>query len=133
MRLIPGTDIGTRTIEDEPVTVETLLGEDYIHFYGKMYGIWIPDKMILKRRHYEWFARMSAKQIFQSQFILAKYIVLSLAPDSHLGVIEPLENRPDWISFWRVPITNGTLNIFGPMPQNLGNDVPRAKNSGNLP
>jgi hypothetical protein len=58
---------------------------------------------------------------------------LALAPDSHMGVIEPLENaRPDWINFYRVPLTNGTLNVFGVMPQNLGNDVPRAKNAGNL-
>ena len=78
---------------------------------------------------------MSPEQIFESQFILAKYIVLSLAPDSHMGVIEPLDNKPDWISFWRVPINSNshTLNIWGPMPQNLGNNVPRAKNAGNLP
>jgi hypothetical protein len=136
VRLIPGTDVGTKTVDDEPVTVETLLGNDYIHFYGKMYGIWIPAATILKRRHYEWFARMSPQQIFQSQFILAKYFVLALAPDSSNGVVEPLENaRPDWISFWRVPINadSRTLNIFGPMPQNLGNNVPRAKNAGNLP
>jgi hypothetical protein len=132
MSLIPGTDIGTRTVDDEPVTVETLLSDNYIHFYGKMYGIWIPDKMILKRRYYEWFARMDANQILQSQFILAKYFVLALAPDSHMGVIEPLENRPDWIGFWRVPLTNQTLNIFGPKPMNLGDHIPRATNSGNL-
>ena len=133
MRLIRGTDVGIRTIDDEPVTVETLLGDDYIHFYGKMYGIWIPAQTILKRRHYEWFARMSPEQIIDSQFILAKYIVLALAPDSHMGVIEPMENKPDWISFYRVPLTNGTLNIFGPKPMGLGNNVPRAKNAGNLP
>ena len=134
VRLIPGTDVGTKTVDDEPVTVETLLGNDYIHFYGKMYGIWIPATTILKRTRYEWFARLSPEQITRSQFILAKYFVLALAPDSSNGVVEPLENaRPDWISFWRVPLTNGTLNIFGPMPQNLGNNVPRAKNSGNLP
>ena len=134
VRLIPGTDVGTKTVDDEPVTVETLLGNDYIHFYGKMYGIWIPATTILKRTRYEWFARLSPEQITRSQFILAKYFVLALAPDSINGVVEPLENaRPDWISFWRVPLTNGTLNIFGPMPQNLGNNVPRAKNSGNLP
>jgi len=132
MRLIPGTDVGTRTIDDEPVTVETLLGENYIHFYGKMYGIWIPEREILKRRHYEWFARMSPEQIFQSQFILAKYFVLALAPDSHMGVIEPMETRPNWIGFWRVPLTNGTLNIFGQKPNFLGDNVPRAKNSGNM-
>ena len=136
MRLIPGTDIGTKTVDDEPVTVETLLGDDYIHFYGKMYGIWIPDKMILKRRHYEWFARMSPEQIFESQFILAKYFVLALAPDSHMGVIEPMDNAdPKWIDFWKIPINSNsqTLNIFGPKPQFLGNNIPRAKNAGNLP
>jgi hypothetical protein len=135
MRLIPGTDVGTRTINDELVTVETLLGEDYIQFYGKMYGIWIPDKMILKRRHYEWFARMSPEQIFKSQFILAKYMVLALAPDSHMGVIEPMVDGKDWISFWKIPINSNshTLNIFGPKPQFLGNNIPRARNAGNLP
>jgi len=135
MRLIPGTDIGTKTVDNEAVTVETLLGNDYIHFYGKMYGIWIPASNILKRRHYEWFARMSPEQIFESHFILAKYFVLALAPDSHMGVIEPMENQPDWIGFWRVPINSDshTLNIFGPKPMGLGNNVPRAKNAGNLP
>ena len=135
MRLIPGTDVGIKTINEEPVTVETLLGDDYIQFYPKMYGIWIPAESILKRRHYEWFARMSPQQIFESQFILAKYMVLALAPDSHMGIIEPMENKPDWISFWRVPINSNsrTLNIWGPMPQNLGNNVPRASDAGNLP
>ena len=135
MQMIPATDVGTKTVDEQPVTIETLLGDDYIHFYGKMYGIWIPDKMILKRRHYEWFARMSPEQIFDSHFILAKYIVLALAPDSHMGVIEPLQNKPDWISFWKVPINadSHTLNVWGPMPQYLGNNVPRSNNTGNLP
>ena len=134
VRLIPGTDVGTKTIDGEPILIENLLGDDYINFYGKSYGIWIPDREILKRRHYEWFARMSPEQIFESQFILAKYFVLSLAPDSHMGVIEPMDNaKEDWISFWRVPLTNGTLNVFGPKPILLGNNIPRARNAGNLP
>jgi hypothetical protein len=141
MNLIPGTDVGTKTVDDEPITVETLLGENYIHFYGNMYGIWIPDTMILKRTRYEWFTRMSPEQIFQSQFILAKYMVLALAPDSTVGVIreeedekeEKTENKPDWISFWKVPLTNGTLNLFGPKPAGLGNHIRRASNSGNRP
>jgi hypothetical protein len=58
---------------------------------------------------------------------------LATAPDSKMGLIEPLENQPDWISFWKVPLTNKTLNVWGPMPQNLGNNVTRAKNAGNLP
>jgi hypothetical protein len=123
LRLIPGTDVGTKTLDDEAVIVDLLLGENYIHFYPKMYGIWIPSNQILKRTKYQWFPRMSPEQIFQGNFILAKYIVLATAPDSHMGVIEPLENaKPDWIAFWRVP---SKAPVWGPMPQNLGNDVPR--------
>jgi len=133
LRLIPGTDVGTKTVDEHAVTVDTLLSEEYIHFYPKMYGIWIPSEQILKRTRFEWFARMSPQQIFQGNFILAKYIVLATAPDSKMGLIEPMDNNPDWISFWKVPLTNKTLNIWGPMPQNLGNNVTRAKNAGNLP
>lgn len=131
-RLIQGTNVGTRTIDDEPVIVETLLGEDYINFYDKMYGIWIPDDMLLKRRKYEWFVRMSPEQIFESRFILAKYMILTLAPDNNNT--EQTENfKPDWIGFWRVPLGNGTLNVYGLKPDLLGDNVPREKNSGNLP
>jgi hypothetical protein len=137
LRLISGTSVGTKTVDEGAVTVDTLLSEEYIHFYSKMYGIWIPADQILKRTRYEWFARMSPQQIFQGNFILAKYIVLATAPDSKMGVIEPLNTmeggKPDWISFWRVPLTNKTLNIWGQMPQNLGNNVPREKNTGDLP
>jgi hypothetical protein len=76
---------------------------------------------------------MSPEQIFESQFILAKYMVLALAPDSHMGVIEPMIDGKDWIGFWRVPLTNGTLNIFNSKPLYLGNNIPRARNAGNLP
>jgi len=135
LRLIPGTDVGTKTVDEAPVTVDTLLSEDYIHFYPKMYGIWIPADQILKRRKFEWFARMSHQQIFQGNFILAKYIVLATAPDSKMGIIEPLEGKPDWISFWKIPINSNshTLNVWSVMPQNLGNNVPRANTTGQLP
>jgi hypothetical protein len=134
MNLISGIEVGVRTINNEPITIDTLLSDNYIEFYPKMYGIWIPDKCILKRRHYEWFSRMSPDQIFDSQFILAKYIVLALSPDSINGVVEPMDNvKPDWIGFWRVPITNKTMNIWGTKPMGLGNNVPRERTSGISP
>jgi hypothetical protein len=89
-----------------------------------MYGIWIPAANILKRTNYEWFARMSGEQIFQGNFILAKYFVLALAPDSKMGVIEPMTANTGDIAFWQVP-TSTTLPVFGPMPIGIGNNVPK--------
>jgi len=125
IKKINGKELGTKNLDDEPVVVEQLLGTDYINYYKDMYGIWIPADMILKRTYYEWFTRMSAMQIFESQIILAKYILLALAPDSHLGVIEPFHHKPNWVSFWKVP---SGAPVWGLKPIDLGNYVPRVKN-----
>ena len=136
LRLIPGTDVGTKTVDEEPVLVDTLLGQNYIHFYGKMYGIWIPADQILKRNNYEWFARMSPEQIFECNSILAKYIVLATAPNSKSGFEtlgdEQNEKKPDWVSFWKVPATNGTLNVWGPMPLGLGDNLRGQETTGKM-
>lgn len=124
INLIPGTDLGTKTIQGEPVLVENLLGDDYIDFYDNMYGIWIPGQMILKRTYYEWFCRMSAKQIMESKFILAKYILLMSIPRNRTGKIEQFKNKPNWINFWKVP---SSAPVWGPMPLNLGDHVPKEK------
>ena len=137
INMIPGTDVGTKTIDNNPVLVDDLLSDDYIKFYDGMYGIWIPSETILKRRNYEWFARLSNEQIFQSKFILAKYFVLALAPyntNTNMSVIESLtsdhsdDNKEgkDWISFWQVP-SSTTLPIYGPKPLYIGNNVQQFK------
>ena len=125
--LIPGIDIGTKTVDDEPVIVDTLLGTDYIKFYDNAYGIWIPSDQILKRTNYEWFARMSASQIFQSRCILCKHFVNELAPKD--GFYNEVNNdsstnkKPDdWVSFWRVPLD---APVWGLKPNDLGDNVPR--------
>ena len=125
INLIDGTLIGTKTMDDEPVLIENLLGEDYINYYNDMYGIWIPASMILKRTNYNWFARMSVEQVLKGNFILAKYLLLASAPDSHIGVIEPLTSKPDWVGFWKVP---SGAPMWGLMPLGLGDNVPKVKN-----
>jgi hypothetical protein len=132
IRLIPGTDIGTKTIDEEPVIIDNLLNQNYIRFYENSYGIWIPADQILKRNNYEWFARLSQKQIFESNTILAKYIILTVAPNISVKVNDNNSNSllPDWISFWRVPATNGTLNVYGHMPSGLGDNVRRSTSTG---
>lgn len=132
INMIPGTDLGVKTMDNKPVLVDDLLGEDYIKLHDGMYGIWIPAASILKRRNYEWFARLNNEQIFQGKFILAKYFVLAIAPynnENKVSIIEALdedanskENTSDWVSFWQVP-SSTTLPVYGPKPLYIGNNV----------
>lgn len=119
MHIIPGTDVGVQTINREAVTIDNLLSENYIEYYEEMYGIWIPASAILKRTHYEWFARLDARQILESRFILAKYMTLALA--NNKPIIDEPHNKPSWIGFWKVPLTQ----LYGPKPMGIGNYVPR--------
>jgi len=142
--IISGAEIGTKTLDDSPVLVDTLLGSetDVLDFCGKTYGIWIPADDILKRTRYNWFARCSLEQVVNSNTVLGKYILLANSPDKN-AVTEALTTnndnnetinnldednelkKPDWISFWKTP---SGINVWGLKPQFLGNTVPRAYN-----
>jgi hypothetical protein len=118
INLIPGKLIGTKTMDDTMILVDNLLSNDYIELYPQAYGIYIPSKEILNRRHYEWFARMSQTQVLESNVIICKYILLASAPDSKKGTIEPMKNNggwtKHWIGYWQVPSGFG---LWGPKPQ----------------
>ena len=102
--LIDGKMIGTRSMEDEPILVDDLLSNNYLDLYSNAYGIYIPANEILNRRHYEWFARLSQRQILESKVIICKYILLANTPNVPNGVIEPFRKKPNWVSFWRMPL-----------------------------
>jgi len=117
INLIDGKLVGTKTMEDTPILIDELLSNDYIDIYSNTYGIYIPANEVLKRRHYEWFARMSPLQVLESQIIISKYLLLANAPDAKMGVIEPMKDKPNWISFWKVP---SGAPVWGLPPINLG-------------
>ena len=121
--LIYGTYVGTKTINSEQVNIEKLLGEDDIDFNENMYGIWIPNNILLSRRHYEWFVSLTPEQIFNSNFILATYFSKALDKQYIKPSHTNNTNTDNWINFWRVPTNSGPINIFGPKPLNLGNNI----------
>jgi hypothetical protein len=78
MTLIDGKLIGCFSTQGKPILVDDLLQESYIDFNDSLQGILIPDKEILNRVKYQWFARLSPDQIYESNLILSKYLLLSL-------------------------------------------------------
>ena len=127
VKLIDGKEVGVKTMDGEIISIDDLLGEDYISFYDKSFGIWIPAKDILNRTSLEWFARLSPNQVLNARSILSKYMLLALTPEP-INTLTPLEGepttrQPDWINFWKVPATD--VPIYGLKPVNLGDYVPK--------
>lgn len=76
--LLDGKLIGCLDENNKPIIIDDLLETSYIDFCESMQGILIPDKDILKRTKYQWFARMSIEQVLEANIILSKYFLLSL-------------------------------------------------------
>ena len=89
IRLIEGTRIGTKSVDDEDILVDDLMSNDYLKLYENCYGILIPMDELLARRKYEWFNRLNKKQVLESNTILGNYFLINR------------ENRKGmkWVSF----------------------------------
>ena len=120
INLIDGKEVGIKTLDDEPVLIDNLLNDEYLNLYNNMYGLWVPSRMILKRKKYEWFARLSADQVLEANTILTKYLLVALSPGSENGVVEVTPEKPNWVDFWSVP---SSAPVWGLMPNKLGDNV----------
>jgi hypothetical protein len=125
VNMIDGIDIGVKNMNDKPIYLEDLLSDNYVNFYSKMYGILIPSADILKMRKYEWFSRLSTKQILEANTILSKYMVIASAPDSDGGTVETMKAKPKWhAAFWKVP---SEAPVWGLKPNMLGDNLISSK------
>jgi hypothetical protein len=120
INLIDGTEIGVKTVDDKPILVDDLMSNQYLNIYPATYGILIPASDLLKRIKFEWFTRMSAKQVLESDTIIGNYLLLANAPDYERGIIEPLQVKPDWVGFWKTPNFPG---LYGLKPNFLGDNL----------
>jgi len=130
INIIDGSFIGTKTNGNKQILIDDLLTNNYIEISKKIYGIYIPENELMKRINYNWFLRMSPKQVLEGNMIISKYILLANDKNSKPGIIEPLNNNPKWVSFWKVP---SGAPVWGLQPIDLGYNVPKEKYSKNIP
>lgn len=78
LTLVPGRLLGARHADGGVLTIEELLGNSYIDIESDAIGIYIPEKEILRRSKYQWFARLSTGQALTSDTVIGKYLVLAV-------------------------------------------------------
>lgn len=73
IKVISGRKIGTKLTNDKPLGLEELLASDNENLPSAGYGILIPNEELLIRKNYQWFLRMSEKEILNSDMVVSKY------------------------------------------------------------
>jgi hypothetical protein len=107
INMIEGVEIGTKTVDEKQIIVDDLMSNHYLDLYQGTYGILIPSEEILNRHKFEWFARLSPKQVMETDTIIGNYILLSQTEEK--GILEPMEPitnkavEQKFVSFWKIP------------------------------
>jgi hypothetical protein len=127
INMIEGVEIGTKTVDEKQIIVDDLMSNHYLDLYQGTYGILIPSEEILSRNKFEWFARMSPKQVMESDTIIGNYILLSQTEEK--GILEPMEPitnknvEQKFVGFWRTPLQD----VWGLKPDLLGNNMTKVE------
>lgn len=124
INLIEGIEIGTKTIDDKQIILDDLMSNHYLDLYKGTSGILIPSNELLSRLNFGWFVRMSSKQVLESDTIIGNYLLLSVGSP---GILEPLEVKPDWVNFWKIP---SGAPYYGLKPNFLGDNLNKLKYPG---
>ena len=75
--LINSEIFGITNKEGKLVTIEDLMGSTFIEFGNNTRAIYVDSNEILKRVKYQWFARLSQKQLINCNTMLAKYLLIA--------------------------------------------------------
>jgi len=132
INMIDSIYIGVKTNEGKQIIIDNLLSNYYLHISPNSYGIYIPANEVIIRRKFEWFSRMSPKQVLESDTIIGNYLLLSISPGNN--ILEPLNNKINkeinkkFVGFWKTPLYPGLWMVA--QPNLLGDNIPRVKYTG---
>ena len=74
---LDATYFGAKKENGKPVLIDDLLGDnDDFTLSSNAYGLYIPANDILKRTNLQWFARLSAEQVLESNTVVARQLLL---------------------------------------------------------
>ena len=126
--------IGAKTASGGAIIIDTLMSSDFIELTDTCHGIYIDMYDLLNRTKYEYFPRMSMRQVCEGTSVLSKYMLLSCteASSQSLDIKKEVEddNRRDkrmvwdtihkYVKLWELnDIGNLGETIYGLMPNRI--------------
>ena len=80
--LVCGGLVGVKKVCGNQVDLSELLGNNPVKLHPDLCAIYVPADEIVKRPKYAWFARLSVKQLLESDLELVKYLCRPSKPTS---------------------------------------------------
>ena len=77
--LIDARLIGKATVSGKPITLDDLMGEDFINLSPDAYGVLVNGDEVLERAKHKWLAYMSTAELMHTNLIMVKFMKASLA------------------------------------------------------
>jgi hypothetical protein len=77
INVIDGRYIGTKDVNNVMVNLEEIMGSTFLELHSNAYALYIPSNELLRRSKYNWFCKLSSKEVLESNTILSKYLLLS--------------------------------------------------------
>ena len=119
--LIPPEELGVKTTTNKAILIEDLLGDTDVPLSPTAAGLYIPEQDILKRSKYQWFARLSPKQVLESNTLIAKYLLVNAAgcggTTPALSVQVDIHTQPNAQLTHNPSTTNHTASYGGATPR----------------
>ena len=76
LSVIPAEELGVKTTTNKPVLLEELMADHDLPLSPTIAGLYIPEQEILRRSKFQWFARLSPKQVLESNTLVGKYLLV---------------------------------------------------------
>lgn len=74
--IIPAPELGVKTMTNKPVLIEELMADVDVRLSPTAVGLYVPEQEILRRSKFQWFARLSPKQVLESNTLVGKYLLI---------------------------------------------------------
>lgn len=75
--VIPAEQIGVKDADGVSISIDRLISNTFINLTGNVVGLYLPADDIINRTAYNWFARLSAKQVLESDTTIGKYLLIT--------------------------------------------------------
>jgi len=126
--------IGAKTSSGGAIIIDTLMSSEYIELADTCHGIYIDMYDLLNRTKYEYFPRMSMRQVCEGTSMLSKYMLLSCTEASSKSLDIKTEAENDnrrekgmiwdtihkYVKLWELTdVGNLGETIYGLMPNRI--------------